>query len=106
MQQEGGNGGGLKGEKGGVTYVNDYYPCIGTQNGCENGSSVNSENGLFGIGAGSAPYDRGGGGGGWYGGGAAAYSGSSGGSSYFGDFRHGETKPGVNEGNGYAIIEC
>ena len=102
----GGNGGGLDGELGNQSDDESCYPCIGSQNSCYTPTGICSpefyDNGTFGVGS-SKQY--GSGGGGWWGGGSANGWGSSGGSSYYGNLPYGETKSGVREGNGYALIK-
>ena len=99
---DGGHGGGFNGSIGGL-YLH-HRPCIATQTGCVDGVDTNN-NGEFGFGSNfSVQYHPGAGGGGWYGGGGANGCGGSGGSSYIMDGIKGETKTGVNYGNGYVII--
>ena len=99
---QGGDGGGLCGEIGSHDNAGSK-PCIATQEGCVNGKGTNNI-GFRGNGSSTtlgATY--GGGGGGYYGGGSEEYCGSSGGSSYS-KFSNAKTFPGVNIGDGYAVI--
>ena len=102
----GGNGGGIDRELGNNSYQEGSYPCYGSQHSCYTPPDMRTtglyDNGTFGVGS-SKRY--GSGGGGWWGRGSANGWGSSGGSSYYGNLHYGETKSGVQEGNGYALIK-
>ena len=96
--KNGGDGGGLEGLIGDIDSSNK--PCIPTQFSYIEGSG-NYYKGNFGSGEG----DYGGGGGGYWGGCSAWCCGSSGGSSYIArTLYHNYFISGINDGNGYAII--
>ena len=108
----GGNGGGLKGDDGGVGLAQMRQGLGGTQTkggkggyATENGSAA--QNGTIlqgGNGLSLGGSNAGGGGGGYFGGGGAYESGGGGGSSYIDKLINGTTTSGVNKGNGYIII--
>ena len=104
-QINGGNGGGLDGEVVGELTTRGDYPCFGSQTNCivpaGYRTTNNYDDGTFGEGS-NKKY--GGGGGGWWGGGSANGYGGAGGSSYYGNLPYRETKTGINNGNGFALI--
>ncbi len=110
----GGAGGGLSGEDGDASWIDDTNGKGGTQvaggAGATYGGHPPSGSGTLGVGGNSGPLDTyctgGGGGGGYYGGGGGFVSAGAGGSSYI-DYpgtTDGVTEPGVREGHGLIII--
>ncbi|MFT5823831.1 MAG: hypothetical protein ACI8ZM_005094 [Crocinitomix sp.] len=110
----GGDGGGLSGEDGEASWIDDTNGKGGTPiaggAGATYGGHPPSGSGTFGIGGNSGPLDSyctgGGGGGGWYGGGGGFVSAGAGGSSYvdYPGTTDEETVAGVRTGHGQIII--
>ena len=99
---QGGDGGGETGTS--ISY-NENKPCVGSQNGCINGTDSNR---MGKLGIGNSKY-YGSGGGGYWGGGSAYGCGGGGGSGYIGgvtsiDKIEAKTIPGINDGYAKARI--